>query len=295
VELNKQYIIQCIITASNQLRLSSEKIEVVALLKEHLSKCTNIGEDIQKMKKITELSKFGIKLGEIFSFIDSGKIDFSKISDKFKEHSHFLVKELSFLLDIVTPSVMKKILNQFSEIKGNSPDIDLTQREKKPEIVIEVKKELKEENNLPKRSKADELKEALIFEELNKELGLSFENYEDKILKPIKSLDTFLEKVVRFDFKEYEINSYITQMKENAELSDKLGFEIISNMHNIFYKGLELVRDKKMTPSINLIESLRACLIVIVAIVRGKEVDINNYLNIAETFGYKVNSFKKGT
>jgi hypothetical protein len=33
---------------------------------------------------------------------------------------------------------------------------------------------------------------------------------------------------------------------------------------------------------------MRACLIVIVAVVRGKEVDITNYLNRAENFGRQI-------
>jgi len=40
------------------------------------------------------------------------------------------------------------------------------------------------------------------------------------------------------------------------------------------------------------IESLRACLIVIVAVVRGKDVDINNYLNKAERFGNQLLKIK---
>ena len=35
----------------------------------------------------------------------------------------------------------------------------------------------------------------------------------------------------------------------------------------------------------SVIESLRACLIVVAAVVKGKEVDITDYLNRAEKFG----------
>ncbi len=45
-------------------------------------------------------------------------------------------------------------------------------------------------------------------------------------------------------------------------------------------------------PGKEVIESLRACLIVIVAVVRGKEVDISNYLNRAEDFGNKLATIK---
>lgn len=290
VDLTKQYIVQCIVTSANQLRLSSEKIEVVALLKEYLSKSEDLHKDIQRFKKITELSKFGIKAGEIINFIDSGKIDFLKISDKFKEHSLNLVKEISYLLDVVNPEKMKKILESVSE---QTVQVDLTKREQKPAKEFSNIEEKLTEINLPRRSRADELKEALILEELNKEAGFNFESYEEKILKPIKSLDAFLEKVPKYNYTEYEMNSFIKVMKENGGISRKIGFEVISNMHDIFTKGLELINEKKIAPSNNVIESLRACLIVIVAVVRGKEVDITNYLNRAENFGRIISSNKR--
>ncbi len=290
MELSKQYIVQCIVTSANQLRLSSEKIEVVALLREFLSKSEDLHKEIQRIKKVTELSKLGIKLGEIINFIDNGKIDFLKISDKFKEHSLNLVKEISYVLDIVNPERMKKIIDSINE---QSINIDLTKRETKPSKEFSNIEEKLTEINLPRRSRADELKEAIIFEELNKELGFNFENYEEIILKPVKSLDAFLEKVSKFNYTEHEMNSFLELMKENGEVSRKVGFEVISNMHSIFVKGLELINSKKIAPSHNVIESLRACLIVIVAVVRGKEVDITNYLNRAENFGKIVFSNSK--
>ncbi|MFA3782044.1 hypothetical protein ABRY23_03150 [Melioribacteraceae bacterium 4301-Me] len=290
IDFTKQYVIQCIVTSANQLRLSSEKIEVIALLKEHLLKCDDIYTEIQRFKKITELSKLGIKISEIISSIDNGKIDFLKISDKFKEHSSNLVREISYLLDIVNPERMKKIIESINE---KTIQVDLTKRETKPTKEFSKLEQKLSEINLPKRSRADEIKEELIFEELNKELGFNFENYEEAILKPIKTLDSFLERVAKYNYTEHEMNSLIKLMEENAQISQKIGFEIISNMHKIFKRGLEMIKEKKISPSRNVIESLRACLIVIVAVVRGKEVDITNYLNMAENFGKIIFSNKK--
>ena len=45
-------------------------------------------------------------------------------------------------------------------------------------------------------------------------------------------------------------------------------------------------------PGHDVIEAMRACLIVIVAVVRGKELDITNYLNRAEAFGREIQSLK---
>lgn len=290
MDLSKQYIIQCIVSASNNLRLSSEKIEAVAILRERLNKAENLGDEIKTFKKITELSKLGVRLGELQSFIESGKIDFLKLSDKFKDHSYSLVKELSYVLDIVTPQMMRDL---FQKHNGESVNVDLTKRPANTEAEDKLNNAIAKEINIPKRSRADELKEEIIFEELNKEDNFSFEQYEAKVLRPIKELDAFLNRVQKYDYTENEMNSSIKLIKENGELSQKIGFEILSNMHKIFANGLDLVNQKKIAPSSNVIDSLRACLIVIVAVVRGKEVDITNYLNKAEEFGKTISQTKK--
>lgn len=286
MDFAKQYIIQCIVAAANNLRLSSEKIETVAIIREKLSENPELIDELKNFKKITELSKLGIKLHEIYNYIDNGKIDFLKLSDKFKEHAYSLVKELNNSLDVLTPQQTRELLNKNMleiskseiseiEIKGTSTSFDSSL-------------------DIPKRSKADEIKEALILDDLDKETPFNFENYEEKVLKPVKELDNFLNRVLKFNYTDGEINSFIKILNENSEISKKIGFEVISNMHSTLSRGLELINQKKIAPSINVIESLRACLIVIVAVVKGKEVDITNYLSRAENFGKTVFSKQKG-
>ncbi len=284
MDLAKQYIIQCVVAAANNLRLSSEKIETVAIIRERLANAVDLNEEIKNFKKITEFSKLGIKIGELQSFIDNGKIDFLKLSDKFKEHSYSLVREISSVLDVVTPQMARALFQKFEE---STIKVDLTKRNETG-VAVPVSSRVPIELEIPIRTKADELKEAIIFEELNKESAFNFENYEEKVLRPVKELDSFLNRVLKFDYTENEINNYIRTMKENAEFSQQIGFEILSSMHKIFAYGLEMINQKKIAPSTNIIESLRACLIVIVAVVRGKEVDITNYLNRAENFGKTV-------
>lgn len=286
LDLAKQYIIQCIISAANSLRLSSEKIETVAILRERLNSAENLFDEIKNLKKVTELSKLGIKLGELQIFIDGGKIDFAKLSDKFKEHSYGLVRDLNYVLDVVTPQMMRGIFQKF---ENEIINVDLTKRNAEENGEALAAKT----SNIPKRSRADELKEELIFEELDKDNGFNFESFEEKVLRPVKELDAFLNRVQKYDFTENEISSYIKIMNENGELSQKVGFEILSSMHKIFASGLELINNKKIAPSPNVVDSLRACLIVVVAVVRGKEVDITNYLTRAENFGKSIQQNKK--
>lgn len=288
MDIAKQYIVQCINTAANNLRLSSEKIETVAIIRERLNSSENLLEELKNFKKITELSKLGIKLGEFYNFIETGKIDFLKLSDKFKEHSYNLVRELNYVLDVLTPQMMR---NLFQRVDVSPINVDLTKRSKTEN---EEDKTKREEYSFPKRSRADELKEAFIFEELNREDAFNFESYEERVLRPVKELDAFLNRVQKYDYTENEMNTYIRTIYDNAQLSQKVGFEVLSNMHKIFANGLDMIHQKKIAPSPNVIESLRSCLIVIVAVVRGKEVDITNYLNRAETFGKSILSNKKG-
>jgi hypothetical protein len=286
LDFAKQYIIQCIVTAANNLRLSSEKIETVAIIKERLNDSNDLLEEIKNFKKITELSKLGIKIHEIYNFLDNGKIDFLKLSDKFKEHALSLVRELNLSLDVLTPVNIREVFKRFEpkisnqdaqefEIKGTYTQID--------EIV-----------DVPKRSKADEIKEALIMDDIENSEKLSFDSYQETIIKPIKEIDSFLNRVLKFNFTDGEMNTIIKTIKENGSLSRKMNFEMISDMHTILAKGLELINQKKLAPSINVIESLRACLIVIVALVKNKEVDITNYLTRAENFGKSILSKQKG-
>jgi hypothetical protein len=103
MDLVKQYLVQSISAASNNLRLNTQQIEVVALLRETILKSDELESNIIKMKKITELSTFAIRLNEIYSYLTQEYIDLLKISDKFKEHSQNLVKDLNNFWGWLTP------------------------------------------------------------------------------------------------------------------------------------------------------------------------------------------------
>jgi len=64
-------------------------------------------------------------------------------------------------------------------------------------------------------------------------------------------------------------------------------------MHLIIVDAFQLIISNKLTIDINTIENIRACLIVIVAAVREKNVDISNYLKRAEQFGNELQILMK--
>ena len=286
MDLVKQYINQSITIAANNLRLNNQQIEVVALLKEAIIKSDNLSDDLINMKKITELSLLAIRLNEIYNYLTQNTIDLLKISDQFKEHSRQLIKDLGHMLDVSTPSSFKSAIEKLKNGFTTS----------KEEVKVDLSKRIPEEEPFVK-TETEKIQEKIILEEPEEidddELIQQFEN---KIISPVKPLDNLLKKLSTEEVDYEELVKFSKTMSTNAELSKRIGFEILSNMHNIISKALLLIRDRDLMPGKDVIESLRACLIVIVAVVRGKEVDISNYLNKAENFGDKIATIKlKGT
>lgn len=280
MNLIKQYITQCISSATNSLRLSTQKIEVVGLLRELISNSENLESDIKKMKTITQFSTLAIRLNEIYNFLQ-GQVEMNRLSEKFREHSQLLVKDLNHMLDMVNPTIFKEAIDKLYPKKSDDQEetikIDLSKR-KAEDISFED-------------SEREKVKEKIIMDE-EKEEDQFFQNYESNILNPIKPLDSILKTLSEGIADEKEIVTFADTLQHNAEISDKAGFEIIANMHKIVARALRLIKCGELKPDKKVIESMRSCLIVIVAVVRGKEVDITNYLNRAEEFGESIETLK---
>lgn len=283
MDLVRQYINQSITIAANNLRLNNQQIEVVALLKEAINKSENLSDDLINMKKITELSLLAIRLNEIYNFLTQNPIDLLKISDQFKEHSRQLIKDLGHMLDISTPASFKIAIDKLKT------GLSFT----KEEIKVDLSKRIPEDEPFIK-SDTEKIKEKIILEDEKDDIDDDelIQKFELTIINPIKPLDNLFKKLSTEEVDYEELIRFAKIMKTNGELSKRIGFEILSNMHAIISKALLLIRNRDLMPGKEVIESLRACLIVIVAVVRGKEVDISNYLNKAEDFGNKLATIK---
>lgn len=285
MDLKKQYIIQTISVAVNNLRLSSEKIEVVGLLKETILNAGDLEFVISSMKKITQLSKLAIKLNEIYNFLKQNKIDFLKLSEKFKDHTQLLVKDLNLVLDTLTPGSYKEIIKKLDEFSSSS----LQEENKEGTVTIDF---TDRKSSLTEKMKTDKLKEKIIFEDENNDDHLFFQNFEATILKPVKEIELVLKNLGNGEVKSTELRQYESVMRVNASLSEKFGTEITTDMHNILAKAFRMLQLKELNPEKDMIEAMRACLIVIVALVKNKDVDITYYLNRAEDFGKKLQTLK---
>ncbi len=297
MNLIKQYIVQGISAASNSLRLTTQKIEVVAMLRDFISKSEDLETDIKNMKAITELSKLGIRLNEIHNYLTNSQVNFLKLTDKFKEHSQFLIKDLNSMLENVDPIKFNELCDRVKSKtqqaqETNEPVLKSEEKlEKEKEIAITLAEKKKEEEKYNK-SESEKLKEEIILDEEKEDEDLFFQNYENEILKPIKPLDSLLKKLSNDEFDMNELIEFAGIMQQNGDKSAKIGFEIIGNMHKIVAKALILIQRRELMPGREIIEAMRACLIVIVAVVKGKEVDITSYLNRAEEFGRKLQTVK---
>lgn len=263
----KQYLIQSISYATGNLRLTSNQIELLALIKELILKSENLEDELIRMKKVTEFSTLGIKLHDIYTYLTRYPIDIAVISDKFRQHSRQLDKDINHILYNAGRSDFKAL---FDKIKHDEKYVEVIASEDKI---------------------ADE---KTILDEFKKEENPSFTNFEEIILQPIKSVDSFLNELSLNEYSREKMDEYIQTMKTNSELSKKNGFEILGGLHQIVSDSLDMIKEGSLKIEKETIESLRACLIVIAAVIRGKEVNISDYLNKADRFSEKINSIKQG-
>ncbi|HZW37958.1 MAG TPA: hypothetical protein VFF33_01520 [Ignavibacteriaceae bacterium] len=288
----KQYIAQSIIASSNNLRLSSQKIEVVTLLKELILKSEDLEGDIKKLKKVTQFSTLAIRFNEIYNYLTQTNLDFLKVSDKFKEHCQYLIKDIGLMLDKVSPAMMHEIKDKIKEskpIEVVTEDETSEQTPNEDEIKVDLSKRKPDSVNF--ENDTTFLKEKLILEE-EKELEDNFKNYEENILKPINPLDSILKKLLSDKSLVAELEPFTKIMKRNSDHSLDAGFEILANMHMIVHQSILLLMQGKLEITKETIESIRACLIVIAAVIKGKSVDITVYLNKAERFGQTISTIK---
>lgn len=190
MNLIKQYIIQSISAASNNLRLNTQKIEVVALLRETILKSEDLNDDIKKMKKVTELSTLAIRLSEIHNYLTQGVIDFFKISEKFKEHSQYLIKDLSHMLDMVNPVTFKQALEKMNP--PNEEPVVKAAENNIPENLSEIRIDFSKRHT----DAFTDYYEINTDEDQNKktdEKDLIFRNFEESILQPIKPIESILK------------------------------------------------------------------------------------------------------
>ncbi|MBN2572642.1 MAG: hypothetical protein JXA68_10980 [Ignavibacteriales bacterium] len=288
MDLAKEYIIQCLLVAANNLRLTTSKIEVIVLLKEHFVGCKDIADEINILKTSTYFSKLAIKLSQIYFYINNYKIDFLKISEKFKGHVNLIINDLNQFLEVVTPATFQKTI---SELGKGEIKVEFVKRMTRTDYLDNIKITGDEESDMiinnESKPETEKIKEKLILDDDSHQVNL-IQQYQTNILKPLKPIDAFLKRILIGNYTINELDEFLYVLIQNNDLSKRIGFEIVTNMHEILIKAFELIKDRKFIPSYYTIEEMRSCLIVIAAVVKNKNYDITTYLNRAEHFGKRI-------
>jgi len=272
----KEYIIQCIASAANNLRLSSEKIEIIALLRDFLNKASDINASINELKTTTAFSKLAIQLSSILFDLNKGKIDFMRVSERFRDDTLKIISETGRLLETTNPGEVSRTFEKLS-LKSMQISVDKVCETHLPApAVLDVKDEPIQEESSVEPERIEDAEE------------VKFDEFVNGILLPINEVEGVLTRIEIDDFEPDELTYYSELMLNNAEKSEELGFEIIAKMQYIFSDGLLLFRDGKLSNAKRTVELLRACMIVVVAIIRKKNVDLTNYIQQAENFGAEI-------
>lgn len=270
----KEYLLQCLNQASNHLKLTSDKIDMIGVLREELRKTTALDCYLKEMKKVTELAKLAMKFHEIVNFISNNKIEYATISEKFRQHSHNLVKELSVTLDVKNSSVFRGYISRVNDAYSKN--------------CIETKNDSQDTFT----SLSEQQKENFLLHEETEAEPLTFHKFEEMVIKPISALDNTLKNILQSDIKTDELHYFANLMKKNWVVSKNFDSQIISNMHEIVGKTLYLIGDRLLEPNKEIVDALRACLIVIVALIKNKDIDISLYLRKAEELGNSIKTIK---
>ena len=246
MEFSRRYIIQCIGHAASNIRLKGEALENLSLLKNYIHKFPDSEFLFREMKKVTALSRIGIKLNEIYMYASSDRVDFSVLSKEFSRQSAELTTPLMFLLnDNSTEKLENYLLN-----------IRLHQKE--------VPREETEENSSDQEKLVVQLKHR--------------EEFNNSFILLLKELNELLDNIATNSIEVSEIKHYISLIEEKIEIAESANIEIVSRVLGCANSALEFIAVNNDSKHTELIEKVRSAFIVVVVVLRGKDVDLGLYL-----------------
>ncbi len=117
----KEYIVQTFVNSAHELRLTSHRIVIINLMKDFLYKCGDIDFAVSELKKITEFSKFAIRLGRINLFTKN-RPDFLSISSIIKNESQSMIPIVQQMIDSLSIEFAEKKLSEIKKKKMNNEE-----------------------------------------------------------------------------------------------------------------------------------------------------------------------------
>lgn len=298
MDLRKQYLIQCIVTASNALRLNAHNIEVLALLRQSIASSEDLESDFIQMKKIMELAKLSARLLEIYNHLTKNRIDFTKLSIQFAEHSRSLVNDLGYLLERAVITKFAPALNQIQKNgKSDTIELDLTGRKDRSF----TKDSFEEDGSTQQTGEKVQLSEILYEKSIPIEPSLpeseklfsinNFETFEKIVLEQINLYQPLMQDIEAMRSNSEELLVFSKAMKELAEHSENYSITLLAKMLDTMSKGAFLLANKRIPEVKQVAESFRSCMIVAVTMIKQKQIDISVYVTKAERFAVGIEQY----
>jgi hypothetical protein len=129
---------------------------------------------------------------------------------------------------------------------------------------------------------SEEEKESTLKEVLDPSKELSndtlFLEFEKLILQNILEVDEFLNKIINENFSEEEIFRLIQQAYKCFQLAAQLNHDFISELIKVYWLALVAIRDHKIVVKKSEAELIRSTLIVLVSLLKEKDIDLEPFL-----------------
>lgn len=277
----KNYIISAISEASHKIRLNPEKIQILSNLEEWLSTREDLNSDIQILKRITETSKLAIRLGDIINYLSFEKIDYKKFSEKFLEHSVFLVADLDFLLLSVNNLSFKKILNRVETLKNMKSDTQSQNLKIELDLAAEEFQKVQKAASTKRSMRIEKKSEPelpLVYEEpQKKDKRKLIEEERDFLYAPLRDLEELLQRMKKEDFRSSEVFRFSDLFDERVKFCRLHNLRELLDAYSNLASALRLIYNKEMIVNHEILDYFRAAMIVVVTEIKGLDHDITEY------------------
>ncbi len=240
----RAYIVQTYENAANNLRMNSRRLVNYTLIREFLTECDKMEAAIDEMKKITEFAKFAVKFDKVIEFARSVP-DFVNLGTEMNKQINDLISVVREMLDEMEP---EELAEKIETVKRN------------------LSLPVSENDNVysPREETEKEFRTDKILEVVNL----------------IRNIDEYLNLCVSGSISGDDKEKFMEIVNRmNALLSD-FSDSLIVEMKNIFNALFGEIISRGVSRSEE-IEAMRACLIVIVAKLKNKDVDISQFIELA--------------
>lgn len=198
--------------------------------------------------------------------------------------------------DIKYPSIEKDKLNTNESSKEDEKSQEvISETEVTNESQIDEKE--KEENESVETSKVTEkgtekedqtsqdfespdetrIKDQLM-KKLNEENDDLYLDFEKMLLDNILEVDEFLNKVINQKIDDEQFLKLIQKAYRSFQLAEELNFTLISELIKVYWLSLVAIRDNNLKPSKSIADLIRSTLIILVTLIKQREVDLEPFM-----------------